>query len=158
MKGALALACGRERGSEGAEGCAAAAGAELGSAASFPMSTRMVGLEVFKGPAAIQHGPHTVGGAINLVSRRVPSAPGGEIDVAVGLYETARAHAWGAVGDGGPWDDLATFVHAAAEEGYGGVEFPIFVLDAEGRIRATNLRGDRLSAFVRELVGASEGR
>ena len=37
--------------------------------------------------------------------------------------------------------------------------FPtIFVLDGEGRIRATNLRGDRLSAFVRDLVGASEER
>lgn len=44
---------------------------------------------------------------------------------------TLFRHAWGAVGDGGPWADLTAFVHAAADEGYGGVEFPIFVLDAD---------------------------
>jgi outer membrane receptor for Fe3+-dicitrate len=38
----------------------------------FPMSTRLVGVEVFKGPAATRFGPQTVGGAINLLTRRVP--------------------------------------------------------------------------------------
>ncbi|MEM7141935.1 MAG: TIM barrel protein [Actinomycetota bacterium] len=40
-------------------------------------------------------------------------------------------HAWGAVGDGGPWSDLASLIHDAAAEGYAGVEFPLFVLDAD---------------------------
>jgi Fe(3+) dicitrate transport protein len=40
----------------------------------FPLLTRMTGLEVFKGPAAIQHGPQTIGGAINLISRPVPAS------------------------------------------------------------------------------------
>jgi Fe(3+) dicitrate transport protein len=38
----------------------------------FPMSGRLVGLEVFKGPAAIQFGPQTLGGALNLLSRQIP--------------------------------------------------------------------------------------
>lgn len=38
----------------------------------FPMVTRMVGVEVFKGPASIQHGPHTIGGALNLQTRPIP--------------------------------------------------------------------------------------
>ncbi len=38
----------------------------------FPLTTRMVGVEVFKGPASIQHGPQTIGGAINLISAPIP--------------------------------------------------------------------------------------
>lgn len=38
----------------------------------FPVSTRMTAVEVFKGPAAIKHGPQTVAGAINLVTRQIP--------------------------------------------------------------------------------------
>ena len=37
-----------------------------------PNIGRMHAVEVLKGPAAIHHGPHTVGGAINLVTRPVP--------------------------------------------------------------------------------------
>ena len=40
----------------------------------FPLSARMVGVEVFKGPAAIQYGPQTIGGAINLVSAPIPDS------------------------------------------------------------------------------------
>lgn len=38
-------------------------------------------------------------------------------------------HAWGAVGEGGPWSNLGDFARAAAAEGYVGVEFPLFVLE-----------------------------
>ena len=38
----------------------------------FPLSARMVGVEVFKGPASIKYGPQTIGGAINLVSAPIP--------------------------------------------------------------------------------------
>jgi len=65
----------------------------------FPMTTRMVGVEVFKGPAATSHGPHTVGGAVNLKTRAVPRnrAVGG-VDVAFGTYDTLKLH--GHVGGG----------------------------------------------------------
>ncbi|MEM8942737.1 MAG: TonB-dependent receptor [Pseudomonadota bacterium] len=38
----------------------------------FPLTARTVGVEVFKGPASIQYGPQTVGGAINLLSAPIP--------------------------------------------------------------------------------------
>lgn len=50
----------------------------------FPNISRMSAVEVFKGPSAIQYGPATVGGAINLVSREIPYASEGELDVQYG--------------------------------------------------------------------------
>lgn len=47
-------------------------------------ASRLYALEVLKGPSAIKSGPHTVGGAINLVTRPVPVEDLGEIDVTVG--------------------------------------------------------------------------
>lgn len=65
----------------------------------FPMTTRMVGVEVFKGPAATSHGPHTVGGAVNLKTRAVPRGrAAGGVDVAFGTYDTLKLH--GHVGGG----------------------------------------------------------
>ena len=60
----------------------------------FPLMTRMVGIDVFKGPAAIQFGPHTVGGAIDLISRPVPYKLELGADLAFGtdLYFKANAH------------------------------------------------------------------
>lgn len=62
----------------------------------FPLLTRMTGLEVFKGPAAVAYGPHTIGGAVNLVSRSVPGSTQAVIDVAGGQRLYGKAH--GAVG------------------------------------------------------------
>jgi Fe(3+) dicitrate transport protein len=50
----------------------------------FPFMTRMVGVEVFKGPVAIQHGPNTIGGALNLLTRGIPNKAGGGVDFAIG--------------------------------------------------------------------------
>ena len=50
----------------------------------FPNISRMSAVEVFKGPSTIQYGPATVGGAINLVSREIPYASEGELDVQYG--------------------------------------------------------------------------
>lgn len=50
----------------------------------FPNISRMSAVEVFKGPSAIQYGPATVGGAINLVSREIPYGSQGELDVQYG--------------------------------------------------------------------------
>jgi len=65
----------------------------------FPMVTRLVGVEVFKGPAATSHGPNTVGGAINLQTRAVPLGSGGGLDVAYGSNNTLKLH--GHLGYGG---------------------------------------------------------
>ena len=65
----------------------------------FPMSSRLVGVEVFKGPAATRFGPHTVGGAINVRTRAVPAAPTAGLDLAGGQFWTGKAHGWAGAGD-----------------------------------------------------------
>lgn len=63
-----------------------------------PLTARMVGVEVFKGPAAIQHGPQTIGGAINLVSAPIPHQFEGLGALDLGSDGYGRAHVRG----GGP--------------------------------------------------------
>ena len=65
----------------------------------FPMMSRMTQVEVFKGPSAIQYGPNTVGGAINMVSRGITEntvEQGGEgmIDLAYGQDNYQKAHGY----------------------------------------------------------------
>lgn len=64
----------------------------------FPMNTRMVAVEVFKGPAATRFGPQTVGGAVNLRTRPVPEGTAWSVDLAVGLRQTGKVHAWAGIG------------------------------------------------------------
>ncbi len=67
----------------------------------FPLMTRMVGVEVMKGPATVLYGPQTVGGAINLLSRQVPRSLAGGVEIAGGtdLYRRTHAH----IGSGWTW-------------------------------------------------------
>ena len=65
----------------------------------FPMMSRMTQVEIFKGPSAIQYGPNTVGGAINMVSRGITENTvdqGGEgmIDLAYGQDNYQKAHGY----------------------------------------------------------------
>jgi Fe(3+) dicitrate transport protein len=62
------------------------------SAYYFPTQRRMYALEVLKGPAAINVGPRTTGGAINLISTPIPEAMGGMIDFRIGEHATTDAH------------------------------------------------------------------
>jgi Fe(3+) dicitrate transport protein len=69
----------------------------------FPLTTRIVGIEVFKGPASIRQGPHTVGGAINLRTRPIPMEPMALLDAGAGLVamERDQLRLHGAIGSGG---------------------------------------------------------
>ena len=60
----------------------------------FPITTKMVGVEVTKGPAAIKYGPYTVAGALNLITRGVSDVNEGEIDLAVGSFGYQKAHGY----------------------------------------------------------------
>lgn len=60
----------------------------------FPNVSRMSAVEVFKGPSTIQYGPATVGGAINLVSRMMPYASEGELDVQYGSDNYQRLNVY----------------------------------------------------------------
>ena len=60
----------------------------------FPLTTRLSGMEVFKGPSAIKYGPNTIGGALNFTTRSsVPRGQRGEIDIAMGSY-AQKVHAY----------------------------------------------------------------
>ena len=53
-------------------------------AAYGPECERVDRIDVAKGSDAILHGPQTIGGAVNVLTRRVPDAPSGALDVAAG--------------------------------------------------------------------------
>lgn len=60
----------------------------------FPMTTRIVGVEVFKGPAAVRFGPNTIGGAINLKTREIPQELETGVDVAAGTWAYGKLHGY----------------------------------------------------------------
>ena len=60
----------------------------------FPLMGRMTGVEVFKGPSALLYGPQTIGGAVNLLTRRVPQGSEGAAEVTYGMYGGRGAHLW----------------------------------------------------------------
>ncbi|MGQ0696614.1 MAG: TonB-dependent receptor family protein [Panacagrimonas sp.] len=78
----------------------------------FPLTARMTGVEVFKGPAAISQGPQTVGGAINLLSAPVPEAFDAFVEGAGGTDAFRRVHAR-AGGPVGGFGVLGEFLHVA---------------------------------------------
>jgi Fe(3+) dicitrate transport protein len=59
----------------------------------FPMTSRLHSVEVFKGPASVKYGPHTIGGAINLVSTPIPYEKSGGLDLSYGLDHSMKLHA-----------------------------------------------------------------
>lgn len=60
----------------------------------FPMPTRMVAVEVAKGPSSIRFGPNTVGGAVNLRTRPIPGFPVAVVDLAGGRFGYGKVHAY----------------------------------------------------------------
>lgn len=60
----------------------------------FPSVSRMSAVEVFKGPSAIQYGPATVAGALNMVSRPISYARSGEVDAQLGSFGFKRVNAF----------------------------------------------------------------
>lgn len=77
----------------------------------FPLTARMTGVEVFKGPSAISQGPQTIGGAVNLLSAPVPSQQQGFFEASGGSdgYRRVHGRVGGPLGDSG-W--LAEGIHA----------------------------------------------
>ncbi len=61
----------------------------------FPMTTRLTAVEVFKGPASIQYGPQTIGGALNMGTRQTPrQGLIASIDGAYGQYQSRKVHSY----------------------------------------------------------------
>jgi Fe(3+) dicitrate transport protein len=72
----------------------------------FPLITRMTGIEVVKGPAAISHGPYTIAGAIDVRTREVPIDESAMLDVGAGQWGYGKAHLYA----GGTTDDNLGFL------------------------------------------------
>lgn len=80
----------------------------------FPMTSRMTGVEVFKGPSGIQYGPNTIGGAINLQTRPIPYEAEGALDLSYGADQYMK----GLVHYGtrkGQWGYLVDLVHLRSD-------------------------------------------
>jgi Fe(3+) dicitrate transport protein len=58
----------------------------------FPLIGRMQSVRVVKGPSAIAYGPHTIGGAIDLVTAPIPSERTGMLDVSFGQFMHRKVH------------------------------------------------------------------
>jgi Fe(3+) dicitrate transport protein len=58
-----------------------------------PLVTRLSRIEVTKGPAAIQYGPSTVGGAVNMIGEPFPTERAAYVDIAGGSDMYGKVHA-----------------------------------------------------------------
>jgi Fe(3+) dicitrate transport protein len=64
----------------------------------MPLVTRMARVRVIKGPAAIEYGPQTIAGAVDFVTRPIPAAGSGQLDLAAGEYAYGKFHGWAGTG------------------------------------------------------------
>lgn len=60
-----------------------------------PNVASMYAVEVFKGPSAVRYGPHTVGGAINFVTRPVSADADNELEIGLGEYGYNKLRGFG---------------------------------------------------------------
>ncbi len=82
----------------------------------FPQTARMSGVEVRKGSSAIQYGPYTTGGAINMLSTPIPDRASARADLMMGGHDGRRTHVW--AGDSsGQWGWLIEG-HGASSTGF----------------------------------------
>ncbi|MBA2722148.1 MAG: TonB-dependent receptor [Methylibium sp.] len=93
---------------------------------------RLQRIEIIKGSGQIVHGPQTVGGVINFVTRPVPRSFAGEVDLSVGTRDFSRASASvGSGGERGGW-----LVEAAQRQGDGSRD------RSSHRIRDVSVKGE----------------
>ncbi len=71
----------------------------------FPLMSRISGVRVLKGAAAIAEGPQTIAGAIDLVTRPIPGLASGALELSAGQYGFARMN-----GHFGSSDDRTGFL------------------------------------------------
>ncbi len=65
----------------------------------FPMMTRMSQVRVIKGAGAVAFGPQTVGGAIDMISRPIPTSKSAGLDLGYGQYGYRKAHLFAGTSD-----------------------------------------------------------
>ncbi len=65
----------------------------------FPLMTRMKSVRVLKGPSAIIHGPQTIGGSVELITRSITQGESYGIDLSGGEYFYGKAHGFYGAGN-----------------------------------------------------------
>ena len=80
----------------------------------FPLMSRISGVEVFKGPAAIRYGPNTIGGAINFQTRQIPRTASAAIDMGYGMENFGRLQGYAGT-SGERWGVLFEGAHVQAD-------------------------------------------
>lgn len=60
----------------------------------FPLMARMTQVRVVKGPSAIAYGPQTVGGAIDFLTRPIPTKTAAMADLAIGEFGYRKGHVY----------------------------------------------------------------
>ena len=127
----------------------------------FPLMTRMVGLEVLKGPSAIVHGPNTVSGVVDVKTRAIPDGQTGSVDVAGGRDVYGKEHA-SIGGDDGHFGYLVEAIKLRSGgfkelDGGGETGFDRNDFMAKLRVRAPRLPSGsaKLSSGIRQRFGRS---
>ncbi|GAA4944802.1 TonB-dependent receptor [Halioxenophilus aromaticivorans] len=77
----------------------------------LPNVNRMSMVEVFKGPSVVKYGPHTVGGAINLVTAPTPNEQEGKVEATLGSdnFQKYRVFYGDRIGQFSYWIDALHF-------------------------------------------------
>lgn len=63
----------------------------------FPLLGRMTQVRVIKGPGSVVYGPQTVAGAIDLITRPIPTGPSALLDISGGQYGYNKVHGYAGV-------------------------------------------------------------
>lgn len=78
----------------------------------FPLMSRITGVRILKGSAAIAEGPQTIAGAIDVLTRAIPGLATGELELSAGQFGFERLHGWF-----GSSDDKTGFLVEGAQLG-----------------------------------------
>ncbi|MGE0785595.1 MAG: TonB-dependent receptor family protein [Sandaracinaceae bacterium] len=123
----------------------------------FPLMTRMTGVDVYTGVAAVPYGPTTVGGAIDFHNRDLPEHADGALDLAFGNNTFGRAHGW--VGIGNEWGALAIEGIYLRTDGFKHIVLPDGTNEGTGFDRGELvLRGDLHGALSSDVYHRLELR
>lgn len=122
------------------------------SAYYFPQAGRMHRVEVRKGSAAIQYGPYTTGGAVNLISTPIPDQFSGRLSALFGEDDARRIHAY-AGGTEGQWGWLVEG-YSSASDGFKRLD-PVPTTGGPNAPQADT--GFDAESFVAKLRWASQG-
>lgn len=86
------------------------------SAYYFPTFARMHGVEVLKGSSQVKYGPYTIGGAVNLLSTKIPDSFKAFAQVGFGSFYSNQQRLW--IGDSRKNIDYLFEVNRLASKGF----------------------------------------